>query len=99
MDGVSTLILSLLKLELNKQSVQEEQKATRNTIHIGIFQTLARYWIGKEISETEPTKANRYAHIFKICVSSIDTISDISVAITLASHDEYYWALAVILVD
>ena len=99
MNGVNTLILSLFKLELNKRSVQEEQKATRNTIHIGIFQTLARYWIGKEISEKEPTKANRYAHIFKICVSSIDTISDISVAITLASQDEYYCALAVILVD
>ena len=56
MKGVSTLILSSFKLELNKQSVQEEQKATRNTIHIGLFQTLASYWIGQEISEKEPTK-------------------------------------------
>ena len=71
----------------------------RNRLDLGLFQTLAKYWIGKEISEKNPAKAIKSAHTFKIILSSLDTISDLMVALTLIGEEEYGWALAVILVD
>ena len=71
----------------------------RDTVELGLFQTLARYWIGKENCEKEPTKPIRYAHVFKIGLSSIDTISDFSVAMALAADGSWDWALAVMAVD
>ena len=55
--------------------------------------------MGKEISEKNPAKAITSAHTFKIILSSLDTISDLMVALTLIGEEEYGWALAVILVD
>ena len=71
----------------------------RDTLDLGLFQTLTKHWIGKEISEKNPSKAIKSAHILKAFLSSLDTISDLTVALTLIEEKEYCWALSVMLVD
>ena len=71
----------------------------RDTINLGLLQTLATHWIGKENSNQDPSKAIKLAHILKIFLSSLDTMSDVSVALTLIAQKDYHWALSVMLVD
>ena len=68
-------------------------------MNLGLLHTLAKYWVGKHISDNEPIKAIKSAHIFKGLLSSLDTISDIAVAITLFQQEDYSWAFAVLAID
>ena len=66
---------------------------------LGLFHTLAKYWIGKTNIEEDPSRAIISTHIAKIVLSFLDTISDLTVAWTLYEEQEYYWALSVMMVD
>ena len=66
---------------------------------LGVFHTLAKYWIGKTNIEEDPSRAIISTHIAKSLFSFLDTISDLTVAWTLIEEQEYYWALSVMMVD
>ena len=96
-------IFLIIEIAPNKQCSKEENNLAmprhRDKLDLGLFQTLAKHWIGKEISEKNPSKAIKSAHILKAFLSSLDTISDLTVAVTLIEEKEYVWALWVMLVD
>ena len=87
----------------HQQCVNEEEivplTRARDTIDLGLFHTLAKCLIGKDVSKTKPITAIRFAQTCKIVLSSLDTISDVSVALTLCAQEEYGCAGLVLAID
>ena len=53
----------------------------RATIDVGVFQFLAKKWIGKTAHNADPIKAIKVAHSVKTLISSADTLSDMVLAL------------------
>ena len=99
----SAYIFLIIDIAPIKQCAKEEENLAvprhRDKLDLGLFQTLSKHWIGKEIIEKNPSKAIKSAHILKSFLSCLDTISDLMVAVTLIEEKEFGWALSVMLVD
>ena len=71
----------------------------RATIDVGVFQFLAKKWIGKTAHNADPIKAIKVAHSVKTLISSADTLSDMVLALTLFQKKEYKWGLSILIID
>ena len=93
----------MFSLVYNQQCANEGENfpspLARDRIDLGLFHTLAKYLIGKDVNDKQPIIAIRLAQTCKIVLSSLDTISDVSVALTLFAQEEYECAGLVLAID